>query len=92
MMVRGLGCKVSSQHASRQGWNSKCGWRRPTPPSCPAAPSPARVSDALHKEKQSRSCGWVTKYPRTYRGTSLIRNRDPLGPYGKAMLKAPWGP
>ena len=37
-------------------------------------------------------CGfWVLKF-RVYRGTSLIRNSAPVGPYGRTIPRALWWP
>ena len=43
------------------------------------------------KEGVSASPGPAEKRPRWYRGTSLIRNRRPLGPYSRTMPRALWG-
>ena len=41
-------------------------------------------------ETVGRESGWGT-LPRVYRGTLLIRKRNPLGPFSRTMPRALWG-
>ena len=48
------------------------------------------TSEKVRRPSQLSSPRWGAAVGHSHRGTSLIRNSTPLGPYSRTMLKSLW--